>query len=173
MATTVEAGRVELRLLVSTAQRASTAVELDAPGDATVGEVADAIAEALELAPGSLHVERLGVALDPDTELRGAGLRHGDRIALGAGSGFPAGEAGAAQLELVVVGGPASGRRFPLFDGDYVLGRNGDADIALDDPALSGQHLRLGVTGSEVEAQDLGSRNGTALEGSGLEPGQT
>jgi S-DNA-T family DNA segregation ATPase FtsK/SpoIIIE len=171
MATTVEAGRVELRLLVSTASRGSTAVELDAPGDATVGAAADAIAGALKLGRGELYVERLGACLERDVELRAAGLRHGDRIALG--EAFARTEAGAAQLELVVVGGPASGRRVPLYDGEYVVGRDGASDIRLDDPAMSANHLRLRVTGSEVEAEDLGSRNGTTVEGSALEPGRT
>lgn len=46
-----------------------------------------------------------------------------------------------------------------------VLGRGSEADIVLDDTGVSRTHLELKVTASGVIATDLGSTNGTFVEG--------
>ena len=46
--------------------------------------------------------------------------------------------------ELVVLGGLDSGRRIPLESGTHRIGRS--AEIALDDPALSTEHLVLTIS---------------------------
>src|SRR4051794_4119414 len=129
MAVAVQGARLELRLLVVGADGQADAVELAAPADVLAGDVVDALGGA-----EALYVQRLG-AIPRELPLREAGLRHGDRVFLSAPQ---APEISIAERELVVVGGPASGRRFPLPPGEHVVGREGA--IRVDDPALSGRH---------------------------------
>lgn len=57
-------------------------------------------------------------------------------------------------------------RAVGLVPGRYVLGRAADADIQLvNDPNVSRRHVRLIVTHDIVEVEDLGSSNGTWLDG--------
>ncbi|MFO0568888.1 MAG: FHA domain-containing protein [Polyangiaceae bacterium] len=57
-------------------------------------------------------------------------------------------------------------RSVGLIPGRYVLGRAADADIQLaDDPNVSRRHVRLVVSNDAVEIEDLGSSNGTWLDG--------
>ncbi|GAB4263267.1 FHA domain-containing protein [Deferrisoma sp.] len=69
--------------------------------------------------------------------------------------------------------------RFEVADGaSVVLGRGADADVHLDNPAVSRRHCRLSVAGETVRVEDLGSQNGTfvgdaRVEGEvALPPGQ-
>ncbi len=172
MATTATGERIELRLLVGARGRKPVAVALEAPADATVAAAAEALAHALEAEPGQLVDLRSGSPHAADATLAEAGLRHGDRLELLA-PGEPPAAAGAppaAALELAVVGGRDAGRRFPLLSGEHVVGRDPDCAVPLADPALSGRHLQLTVSDNGVAVADLGSRNGTTLEGSALEP---
>lgn len=167
------AERLELRLLVGAPGAAPAAFALDAPADATVGAAAEAFAHSLGVGNGELFLERTGSWLPRGGRLAAAGFRHGDRLLLAAernGVGREA-PAAAAALELAVVGGPSSGRRYPLPPGEHVVGRDPGCGVVLDDPGLSSRHLRLTVDGGgAVTAADLGSRNGTSLEGASLEP---
>ena len=52
-------------------------------------------------------------------------------------------------------------RRFPLADGENVIGRDARAHVALDDASVSRRHARLIVDGATARLEDLGSRNGT------------
>ena len=76
---------------------------------------------------------------------------------------------------LAVLDGPAAGRSLPLRSG--ILGRGRSADLTLPDPTLSRRHLRVVVDGTGVRVEDLGSRNGTRVDGRAwtglrlLEPG--
>jgi transcriptional regulator of acetoin/glycerol metabolism len=49
------------------------------------------------------------------------------------------------------------------------VGRGNECDIALDDGKVSRLHARLRARGSEIEVTDLGSHNGTFLDGVRLE----
>src|SRR5438105_7065922 len=172
MGTAGDSDRLDLRLLVGAAGAPPAALELDAPADATVGAAAEAFAHTLGVSNGEVFLERTGSWLPRDGRLSRIGLRHGDRLLLAADrNGGRETPAPAARLDLAVVGGPSSGRRFPLPPGEHVVGRAPGCDVALDDPALSSRHLRLTVAADgAVTATDLRSRNGTRLEGSGLEP---
>ncbi len=68
--------------------------------------------------------------------------------------------------ELRVTAGPESGRMFALGE-ETVLGRDTSADVVLADPSgeLSRRHVRIGLTGGAVVVEDLGSTNGTFLNG--------
>jgi pSer/pThr/pTyr-binding forkhead associated (FHA) protein len=64
---------------------------------------------------------------------------------------------------LVVTEGPLAGRRIEL-DGELVIGRE-DAGLTIDDEELSRRHAVVRVVGGSVEIEDLGSRNGTFVNG--------
>ena len=49
--------------------------------------------------------------------------------------------------------------------GPVVVGRSPGADIVLGDDFVSGRHLRVAPQGDSVIAEDLGSTNGTLLNG--------
>ena len=49
-------------------------------------------------------------------------------------------------------------------EGDLVLGR-GDVDLVLDDPEASRRHAAIVRTDSGYELEDLGSKNGTTVDG--------
>lgn len=55
-----------------------------------------------------------------------------------------------------------------LSPGVTVLGRSPSCGVTLDDPLVSREHARLTVRGEVVLVQDLGSRNGTLVNGERL-----
>ncbi len=50
-----------------------------------------------------------------------------------------------------------------------VVGRSRDCDLHLDDPTVSGRHARLEWRGRHILVQDLGSANGTFVDGERIE----
>ena len=71
--------------------------------------------------------------------------------------------------ELVVVAGPDRGRTFALAEGAVVLGRHSDNAVALSDPRCSRRHCELTATSTGWQIIDLGSGNGTRVNGSTVE----
>jgi FHA domain-containing protein len=65
----------------------------------------------------------------------------------------------------VVINGVA----FALREGRNVIGRDSAAHIRIDLAAVSRRHAAINVHGEEAMVQDLGSRNGTFLNGEKLE----
>lgn len=57
------------------------------------------------------------------------------------------------------------GQRYLLTGPVTVIGRGSEADIIIDDPGVSRRHLEIRVTPDAVIATDLGSTNGTYVEG--------
>lgn len=56
---------------------------------------------------------------------------------------------------------------------DYVIGRSSRADVVVDDPSVSGKHARLTVlTGGSASVTDLGSSNGTTVNGQKVQGSQ-
>ena len=49
--------------------------------------------------------------------------------------------------------------------GPLILGRSPEADVVLEDPYASDFHVRLAFQGGEVRLHDLGSTNGTLVNG--------
>jgi hypothetical protein len=58
---------------------------------------------------------------------------------------------------------------FELNDGQFVIGRGADCQLALDDALVSRRHAMLSVHGDAVYVEDLGSRNGVKVNGSLLQ----
>lgn len=60
------------------------------------------------------------------------------------------------------------GRMHPVDRLPFVLGRGSDADFRLDDKGVSRRHLQLSMQGGAVVASDMGSTNGTLINGAPL-----
>ena len=58
-----------------------------------------------------------------------------------------------------------AGTRHPLTRSRTVIGRGSDADITVDDTGTSRKHVEILWDGSRAEARDLGSTNGSQLNG--------
>lgn len=56
-------------------------------------------------------------------------------------------------------------RRITLAQGEYVIGRDLEAHIRLDFLTVSRRHARLIVTANTTLLEDLGSKNGTTIDG--------
>lgn len=56
-----------------------------------------------------------------------------------------------------------------LRDGAFVVGRSSNCDLRLDDGLVSRRHVVFHVRGSAVTLEDLGSRNGVAVNGARVE----
>jgi pSer/pThr/pTyr-binding forkhead associated (FHA) protein len=74
--------------------------------------------------------------------------------------------AGAFGWALIVETGPQAGLTYVLAEGDTLVGRGSDCDIFLGDVTVSRHHARFGVDGDSLRVRDLGSTNGTYVNGS-------
>jgi len=61
-------------------------------------------------------------------------------------------------------------REYVLPASGLSLGRAQDNDILLQDPKVSGRHARISIQGSNVQVMDMGSTNGTYLNGRPIPP---
>ena len=66
---------------------------------------------------------------------------------------------------LVVVHGPDHGKSFDINGDSLVIGRDPSCDVSLRDPGISRQHARLELKGNQYILKDLGSSNGTCING--------
>ena len=70
---------------------------------------------------------------------------------------------------LSFVAGKDQGREFPLPGNlDIVVGRVSDVDLLLIDEKVSRKHAKISTRGGKIVIQDLGSRNGTFVNGQRL-----
>ncbi|MGY0611695.1 FHA domain-containing protein [Luteimonas sp. A501] len=155
-----------------------------AGGDATLGPVQDA-------AIVNFCVDRRGVWLTVPEGTRGvhvngrpvqrmAMLRVGDAVFVDGigmrlvapqpprqpdgGFGDSTGEAGDVRIVLRGVGGHYHGRSFTL-ERPRLVGRAPEADIRIDEAAFSERHARLEMLRGEVVLRDLGSAEGSQVNG--------
>lgn len=175
--TAAKAGkRVELRLTLRDATHDRDVV-IDASAAATISELTAALAEHAAVAsPGVLFADRLG-RLRGDAAIAASGLLAGDVVSLTGpvvtrmvatrGSGAPV-------ATLIAMGGPSAGLRLGLAAGRYVVGRDAGADVQIADASLSRTHFAVEIDGAgAATVSDVGSSNGTAIEGIGLAAGVT
>ncbi len=69
---------------------------------------------------------------------------------------------------LVCVSGPANGQEFPLDGDEVVIGRSADNPISIPDTSVSRKHVLLRRTGEGWAASDMGSGNGTMVNGTSI-----
>jgi S-DNA-T family DNA segregation ATPase FtsK/SpoIIIE len=167
-------GAVGVKLKV-TFERAAGPVDLLIIADAEtrVGDVAQALVEMdPESGGGGVASEHLSLCLigdewrvvAPENNLSDSGLKSGDRVRVVAvGDGAELSSETTATVR--VLDGPDAGKTFPISTGATEIGRAADCDIRLDDDLVSRQHARVVVTRDSVEIADLGSTNGTRLNG--------
>jgi hypothetical protein len=57
------------------------------------------------------------------------------------------------------------GKRYPITKSRTVIGRGADADITVDDSSISRKHVEVLWDGKRAQVNDLGSTNGSLLDG--------
>jgi hypothetical protein len=76
-----------------------------------------------------------------------------------------------ASAYLMVTKGESLGRIFPLLHNTIVIGRGAECDIQLTDPSVSSRHTRILNRPFGFDVEDLGSTNGTYVEGHAVTSG--
>ncbi len=66
---------------------------------------------------------------------------------------------------LMVSTGPSAGMVFPVTQRSLLVGRSQDAEVQINEQAISHQHARLEQTEQGIVLRDLGSTNGTYVNG--------
>ncbi len=69
---------------------------------------------------------------------------------------------------LVMHSGPLAGKTLPLEKEEVFIGRDLSNDIVINDPEVSRRHARLFLQGNNYVIEDLGSTNGTYVNGQRL-----
>ncbi|MFG2933887.1 FtsK/SpoIIIE domain-containing protein [Streptomyces achromogenes] len=150
-------------------------VLVTAPVGTELGAVASALAGAVAGEGGAGREAGASVVLyagaerlDPRRSTLGEPpLVDGAVLSLGAPAApEPHPELDAAPTQLHVVAGPDAGGVHLLHGGRITVGRSADADVPLDDPDVSRLHCAVTVgADGRVSVADLGSTNGTSLDG--------
>jgi transcriptional regulator with GAF, ATPase, and Fis domain len=70
---------------------------------------------------------------------------------------------------LVVLSGPLKDSTIPLSEGEVTIGREASNGIAVVDPSVSRKHCVLSAQDGRFRVRDLDSRNGTLVNGNGVE----
>ena len=73
-----------------------------------------------------------------------------------------------AQFQLVMRSGPTPGVTFPLEGDQLTIGRDAINGVAINDSEVSRKHARLMFQGGKYVLEDLGSTNGTFVNGQRL-----
>jgi len=68
-------------------------------------------------------------------------------------------------FRLLCVEGPDKGKAFDITEEGATIGREGGLGVALEDDSVSREHAEIRVSEEGVEVVDLGSSNGTLLNG--------
>lgn len=85
----------------------------------------------------------------------------------------PALTEGVVQVDSVSVKGTVAwtpvldvaGKRYPILSSRTIIGRGSDADITVDDTGISRKHVEILWDGTRAQVNDLGSTNGSQLDG--------
>ena len=75
-------------------------------------------------------------------------------------------------LEVSVLSGPEKGKTFELADKVTSVGRAPENDVQIRDSSISREHLKIIRKGSRFLVEDLGSTNGTFVNGRRVRPGK-
>ena len=74
----------------------------------------------------------------------------------------------ASQFQLIMRSGPTPGAAFTLEGDQLTIGRDATNDIVINDAEVSRRHARLTFQGGKYVLEDLGSTNGTFVNGQRL-----
>jgi len=69
---------------------------------------------------------------------------------------------------LLIKKGPKKGAEYTISTSRTVIGRGTGSDIIVDDPAVSRMHAAIEFSESRFVLRDLGSKNGTFLDGKSI-----
>ena len=67
--------------------------------------------------------------------------------------------------ELIVINGPLAGTRFPLGNGEVLIGRAPNAQVVLSEPDIGWRHCQIRLQGGRFVATDLRTTTGTYVNG--------
>ena len=74
----------------------------------------------------------------------------------------------AALFQFVMRSGPTPGAVYPLEGDQLIIGRDATTGVAIDDAEVSRKHARMTFQGGKYVIEDLGSTNGTFVNGQRL-----
>ena len=74
----------------------------------------------------------------------------------------------AALFQFVMRSGPTPGAIYPLEGDQLIIGRDAASSVAISDAEVSRKHARLNFQGGKYVIEDLGSTNGTFVNGQRL-----
>ncbi|WP_082220950.1 FtsK/SpoIIIE domain-containing protein [Luteipulveratus halotolerans] len=151
-----------LRLVLSSGA-ASHEVLVTATTDTTWRELRAHLREHVPL-PEQVYAG--AAAVTEDAVFGSTVLRHGAVL-----SDRPRPDRSPALLEVATAEGPDAGTTHPLGTSAVLIGRAAPGGVAVADPDLSRRHLLLEIAHGHVQATDLGSTNGTRVDGDALVPG--
>lgn len=122
-----------------------------------------------DLMVGKTHKRRRNKQLEPALASEQAGGSPDSGAAPGASqrSAEPAAPRALAR-QLIVTEGPLNGKVIDLQGAPLLMGRAAEADLVLEDDYVSGRHARLFPQGTRWFLEDLGSTNGTYVNGAQL-----
>jgi diguanylate cyclase (GGDEF)-like protein len=72
---------------------------------------------------------------------------------------------------LILIRGNPQGHRFFITSDEMIIGRDPATDISISDASISRKHAKITREGTVIKIEDLGSQNGTVLNGKKLETG--
>jgi len=107
-----------------------------------------------------------GYAQPPQAGKYGAPAAAGNFAAPGPGAGYAGGYTASLQLD------DGSGRTYQLREGSNIIGRGQDAHFRLPDTGVSRRHIEVRWDGQVAMLSDLGSTNGTLVNGSPVQDWQ-
>lgn len=156
---------------------AVTEVEVDALPGSTADQLAGALGASLTGHRGTARWRICigGAAVDADAPVGRGVLLDGAALSLDRDPAEPTPPRRSiprTPLSLAVTHGPDSGRTVELVPGVHTVGRGAEAAIVIDDPSISRVHATVTVTADAISIADVGSTNGTELDGArvGVEP---
>ena len=71
-------------------------------------------------------------------------------------------------FQIVLSSGPTPGKTYPLVKSELFIGRDLSNDIVINDPEISRRHARLYIQNGAFVLEDLGSTNGSSVNGQRL-----
>jgi pSer/pThr/pTyr-binding forkhead associated (FHA) protein len=72
-------------------------------------------------------------------------------------------------VNLVLLRKDGSTKNFPILSSETVIGRREDSDVCIPLMVVSKRHCQLSIEQNKLNVRDLGSRNGTFINGRQIE----